>query len=762
MNDTEQRTMPLPQIKRSELGREKSQQPVQRETGKRRKRRVPPLLQMTAVECGLTCLAMLLSYYGRKTSVAELRARFGGGRDGLSALGIVKAARTFGMRVRAISLQHCDFRHVMLPAIVHWEFDHYIVVERWSPKYVWVVDPAGGRKRLTSEEFDKGFTGIVITMEPGVNFDRQSNPSPITLRMLVMNATRQAPGAIIQVLMASLLLQVFGLAFPMMNELIIDQILPLRLTSVMDVLGLGLLAIILAQGITTLLREWLLVYLNARLDIHIMLGFFEHLFSLSYGFFQQRSNGDLLARMNSNNVIRNMLSSQMVSAFLDSTMVVTYLFILLWQSPPFGLLTLLIGLLQVFVLLITYRPIREVISQELAAQGKAQGYMAEALTGIATIKAAGAEDRAHERWSNLFFDQLNLTVRHGYLSAIVVSILLSLRSLSPLALLWIGAQQVLQGSLSAGTMIALTALATACLTPLASLVSSGQQLQIVHAHIGRLADIVTSEPEQDAQKVLLPPKLTGHVRLENVSFQYAPDTPKILRSINLTIKPGQKVAIVGKTGSGKSTLGKLLLGLYIPTEGKIYYDGIPLSSLHYQEVRRQFGVVLQEAAIFSGPVLHNIAFNNPQMNREQVISAAQMAAIHDDIMAMPMGYETYVAEGGSALSGGQRQRLALARALANGPAILLLDEATSNLDVITEQKVAQNLQHLSCTQIIIAHRLSTVRSADVILVLDEGTIVEHGTHDELLRYNGYYARLIRQQLEKNERKPGLLRRITLE
>jgi ABC-type bacteriocin/lantibiotic exporter with double-glycine peptidase domain len=409
------------------------------------------------------------------------------------------------------------------------------------------------------------------------------------------------------------------------------------------------------------------------------------------------------------------------------------------------------------VLIVTYRPVCELANRELASQGKSQGYMSEALTGIATIKAAGAEDRAHDRWSNLFFDQLNFSVRHGYLSAVISTVMMLLRSFAPLALLWIGAVQVLQGSLTAGSMVALNVLATSFLAPLASLVSGGQQLQLVHAHLERLADIITAEPEQDVQKVLLPPKLAGHIYLENVGFQYGPDSPKVLHSINLTIEPGQKVAIVGKTGSGKSTLGKLLLGLYIPTEGSIYYDGIPLASLHYQEVRRQFGVVLQEAAIFSGTVLHNITFNDPQMKREDAIKSAQAAAIHNDIMNMPMGYETYVAEGGSALSGGQRQRLALARALAHNPSILLLDEATSSLDVITEQAVAQNLQAFTCTQIIIAHRLSTVRNADVILVLDEGTIVERGTHEELLKLNGYYSALVQQQLEKKDRKTGLHR-----
>jgi ABC-type bacteriocin/lantibiotic exporter with double-glycine peptidase domain len=310
--------------------------------------------------------------------------------------------------------------------------------------------------------------------------------------------------------------------------------------------------------------------------------------------------------------------------------------------------------------------------------------------------------------------------------------------------------QVINGSMQVGTMLALNALAGAILSPLGSLILSSQQLQLVHSHLERVADVVEAEPEQDVQAVQQPPRLVGHIKLEHVSFQYDPNSALVLQDINLEIKPGQKVAIVGRTGSGKSTLGSLLLGLFIPTEGEIFYDRLPLRSLNYQAVRSQFGVVMQEASIFSGSIRENIALNNPTMNMEQVIMAARLAAIHDDIMDMPMEYETFVSEGGNALSGGQRQRLALARALANNPAIILLDEATSSLDVVTEHIVEKNMSRLSSTQIIIAHRLSTIRNADVILVLHEGEIMERGSHAELLRHDGYYARLIQSQMASGE------------
>ncbi len=716
----------------------------------RHKRRVPVLQQISMVECGAACLAMLLSYHGRQTTVSEIREYCGVGRDGLSALSIVKSARKYGMRVRAVTLEENDFHLVTLPAIVHWEFNHFIIVERWSPTFVDVVDPAAGRKRLSAKEFDEGFTGVVIMMEPGVQFSRASKIAQLSLKSYARNYIQQAPMAVVQVLGASLLLQVLGLVFPLLTAIIINNLIPMKGITALQVLGIGVVLLVLAQITIRLLRSLVLLYLQARVDTSLMFNFLEHLFSLPQRFFLQRSTGDILARVSSNTVIRDTISNQLLSTVLDGTFVLVYFFILLSQSPSFTLTITVVGVMQAILLLGTGKHLHELNRRELAAVGKAQGYLTETLAGIKTLKSAGAESRVLERWSNLFFEQMNTSVRRIYVSSLVDIVLSSLSTFAPLILLWLGTQQVINGTMAVGTMLALNTLGTSLLLPITSLVASGRQIQLVRSHMERLADVIEAQSEQDVQSVLQPPRLSGQVCLEHVSFQYDPQSPAVLRDINVSVNPGQKVAIVGRTGSGKSTLGNLLLGLYTPTTGDVVYDNIPLRKLNYQAVRAQFGVVMQEASIFSGSIRENITLNDPGMDMEQVIRAAQMAAIHDDIMKMPMEYETMVSEGGNALSGGQRQRLALARALANAPVILLLDEATSSLDVVTEKVVEQNLNRLACTQVIIAHRLSTIRNADLILVLHEGQIVESGTHEELLRRGEYYARLIQSQLANKE------------
>jgi len=717
----------------------------------RRRKRVREVGQQSEVECGLACLAMVLDYYGCEITLRELRAGFDVGRDGASALTIVRAARQYGMQVRAVSLPGSELRYICLPAIVHWEFDHFLVVERWSPRYVDVVDPARGRQRLTRDEFDAGFTGVIIILEPEKSRDRRRAPSRAAFRTYMRRYLRQAPGAVTQILGVSLFLLLIGLMFPLMTKVVVDQILPFRLRNVIPVLAIGVLALFVAETLAMLLREWLLVYLRARIDMHLMLGFVEHLLSLPYSFFQQRSSGDLLARVSSNEMLRELLSNQLLSTVMDSGLVAIYLVILLWQSPAFGLVTFAVGLVQVLLLLFTTGSIGRLARRELTAFGNSQGYLSEALVGIATLKASGAEDRAFDRWSNLFFDHLNASLRYNYVAGTMDGLLSALPSLGQLALLGVGASQVLAGSMTVGTMVGLIALAGAFFAPLSSLVRSGQQFQLVGANLDRIRDVTEAEPEQEGEALESVPPLSGQIRLDGVCFRYSETGPTVLNQVNLAVEAGQRVAIVGLSGSGKTTLGKLLLGLYEPTAGGIFYDGLALAHLDRREVRRQFGVVMQDAVLFSGSVRSNITLTDPGMDSTQVLEAARIAAIDDDIAAMPMGYETFVAEGGSALSGGQRQRIAIARAIAHQPAILLLDEATSHLDVETEQRVAKNLETLACTQIIIAHRLSTVRDADTILVLDEGTIVEQGRHHDLLQRDGYYAHLVRHQLEGGDR-----------
>lgn len=718
------------------------------------RRRVPVLLQMNAVECGAICLAMILIYYGRQVSVSAVREQCGIGRDGLSAFGLVKAARAFGMRTRAITVESHDLRFLPLPAIIHWNFNHFLVVERWSPGSIDVVDPAIGRMRLSSGEFERSFTGVVITLEPGIMFERQKSAKKASVWSYTANYVKFAPAALLQVVGASLLLQLFGLAIPLLTKVVVDQIIPFNLHDELLLFGLGMLILLLAQFVTTLLRGMVLLYLQTRIDMRMMLRFFEHLLTLPVRFFQQRSSGDLLARMGSNQVIRDTISTQLISTLLDGSFVLVYFFILLSLSRLYSLVVLGIGLAQVFLLLCTTRFMHRISLRGLVAQGKVQGYATEVLVGMPTLKAMGAESSAFERWSNLFFEGINTSVQQNMTSTLITTILSAISTSAPLALLWLGAGQVISGTLSLGTMLALNALSIAFLTPLTTLINNGQSLQLIASHLERLTDVMEVEPEQDCSTVQLPPRLQGSVRLEQVDFQYDAQAPLVLKDITLDIHNGQKVAIVGRTGSGKSTLGHLLLGLYLPTRGEIYYDDLPLRELNYQAVRSQFGVVIQGSGLFSGSIRENIIIGNPPIGMEQVVRAAQLAAIHEEIMAMPMGYETYVAEDGTVLSGGQRQRIALARALVREPALLLLDEATSSLDVTTERAIERNLRTLTCTQIIIAHRLSTVRNADIILVLEQGRIVERGSHEALLRVQGYYAQLIRDQLESREIRDG--------
>jgi ABC-type bacteriocin/lantibiotic exporter with double-glycine peptidase domain len=395
-----------------------------------------------------------------------------------------------------------------------------------------------------------------------------------------------------------------------------------------------------------------------------------------------------------------------------------------------------------------------VAQQELSAQAFAQSYFYEVLAGMETLKASGREDWALDKWSNLFYGQLNLSIFRRRLAALTDAALATLRVFAPLALLWFGSLAVLDGTMTLGTMLALTAVATSLLLALASLAGSVQQLQSAAAHLERIDDVMDAAPEQAPRDGGTTPELSGRVELRRVGYRYSTASSWALRDVSVAIEPGQKVAVVGRTGSGKSTLARLLLGLYPPDEGEVLFDGVPLQRLSLRDLRRRFGVVTDEPFLFSGTIRQNIAFNDPGLPDEAVASAARMAQVNDEIRRLPMGYETFVGEGGSALSGGQRQRIAIARAVAHRPSILLLDEATSHLDARTERLVDRELSGLAGTRVVIAHRLSTVRDADLILVMDGGRIVERGTHAALMARGGPYAALVREQQEADRDEPA--------
>lgn len=720
----------------------------------RRPRSVPYIQQNAANECGLACLAATLALHGKDLPVRVLRDRLEAGRDGTNAADLLHLAEHNGLAGRGLRVDRIeDLARLPQGAILHWRFNHFVVFDRPVKRGLRVMDPASGRRLVSWEEVSRSFTGVAVELRPTDTFSsgKTERGRSGVLRDYARVILRS--GHVPQLLALSATIQLLGTATPLFTALLVDRIVPRRDYGLLLTVAAALVTVAAFSTLFTFVRSRLMVEVMSRIDARLTVSFVDHLMELPFSFLQNRSSGDLMLRMNSHVQIRNALTSTAFSAVLDGLFVLSYLVLMLLTDLVLTGLVVLLGVLRIAVFFITRVRQRDLVTKSIQRQADARSYQVRMLSGMEALKSMGAERQVARKWTDLFVHELNVGIEQNRLNAAVGAVNGALSSFGMILVLVVGAQRVLDGHLSLGIMLAMNAFAAGFLGPLSSLVGTITSIYLVGSYVDRIEDIIETEPERatvsSSSAAPEAPDL-GEIALEEVSFRYNDNSPYVLNGLSLQITSGEFVAFVGRSGAGKSTVAKLLLGLYAPTKGHVLYSGTDLGSLDVREVRRQIGTVTQTHWYAADSVRENIALGNPDMTLAEVMDAARLAGIHDEIAKLPLGYDTMLYDGGFLMSGGQMQRLALARAVANNPPVLLLDEATSHLDTRLEAQIQERLSRLSCTRIVIAQRLNTVRDADRIIVLRDGAITEEGRHDDLLAQEGEYAALVRAR----EASPG--------
>jgi ATP-binding cassette subfamily B protein RaxB len=685
--------------------------------------RVPVLLQSEAAECALACLAMVVAAHGHRTDLPTLRQRFSLSLKGATMADLVRMAGELRFNARALRVEPEQLQQLTTPCVLHWDLNHFVVLTEVRGSTATVHDPARGLRRLKLHELSEHFTGVALELTPSVDFSPRVERQSIGLRRMV-GPVRGLKRSLAQILLLAVALEVFVLGGPFLLQWVVDDVVVSNDRDLLLTLGIGFGLLVLLQVVTAALRSWAVLHLSATLNLQWLGNVFAHLMRLPVAWFEKRHAGDVWSRFSAVQQIQKTLSTHFVEALIDGLLVVATLAMMAFYSLT--LTAIVLAAVAAYALLrwLFFRPLRQATEETLVHEAQQASHFLESLRAVQSIKLFNRQADRQVRFMNRVVDAMNAGIATRKLELLFSVLHRLLFGLERVAVVWVGALLVMDQRFSVGMLFAFVAFKEQFGQRVSALIDKGVELRMLRLQGERLADIVLAAPEDMGVPRLSERAPDPRIEVRGVGFRYADNEAEVLQGVSLTIEPGESVAVVGPSGGGKTTLLKLLLGIHAPLSGEIRIGGMPLSQLGLAQWRSMVGTVMQDDALLTGSVIDNISFFDATPDIEWVMQCARIAAVHDDIEAMPMGYHTLIGEMGSSLSGGQRQRLLLARALYKRPQVLLLDEATSALDVERERVVNQNIRRLQLTRVIVAHRPETIASATRVIVLHQGRVTQ--------------------------------------